>query len=279
MRLVARAIVIAGGLISATMVLAADLPTKKPAPPPPPAPVAVSPWRIELTGYGWASSLAGNAGFGALPRLDYYASFGKVLEHFQGGLMGAVLARNGAYLVGLDAVFARIGGAGTVRVERLPAGALSVDLTLSEAFATAFGGVRIPVGPPNLELYGTVGARWMYSGTKVDLTTPLGFSNTQSAYKNWVNPVAGIAGQYRFDDRWFMNVLADIGGWSDSATGQALASVGYNWTRNIATTLGYRVMYNYEKQDTGFNYVLFEPKSFRYQQWMYGPFVGFKYSF
>ena len=45
-------------------------------------------------------------------------------------------------------------------------------------------------------------------------------------------PVAGFAAQYRFDDRWFMNMLADLGGWSDSATGQALASVGYNWTQN-----------------------------------------------
>ena len=60
-----------------------------------------------------------------------------------------------------------------------------------------------------------------------------------------------------FDDRWFMNVLGDLGGWSNSATGQALASVGYNWTQNWSTTLGYRVMYNYEKQDTGFNF-LFE---------------------
>ena len=70
-----------------------------------------------------------------------------------------------------------------------------------------------------------------------------------------------------------MNALADIGGWSDSATGQALASVGYNWTPSIATTVGYRVLYTYEKQNTGFE------RSFRYQQWMYGPFAGFKYSF
>jgi len=278
-RLGGSAIFIRAGFLVASTAFAADLPTKKPAPSAPAPVVQPSLWRFELTGYGWASSLAGNAGFGALPTLSYYASFGKVLEHFQGGLMGTALARNGTYIVGLDAVWARIGGAGTVRVERLPAGALGVDLTLGEGFATAFGGVRIPVGPPNFELYGTVGARLMYSGTKVELTTPLGFNNTQSAYKTWVNPVAGMAAQYRFDDRWFMNVLADLGGWSDSATGQALASVGYNWTRNIATTLGYRVMYNYEKQDTGFNYVLFEPRSFRYQQWMYGPFVGFKYSF
>ena len=43
-----------------------------------------------------------------------------------------------------------------------------------------------------------------------------------------------------------MNMLADLGGWSDAATGQALASVGYNWTQNIATTVGYRVLYTYD---------------------------------
>ena len=144
---------------------------------------------------------------------------------------------------------------------------------------TGFGGLRIPIGPPNLSLYGTVGARYIYSGTKLSITGPVGIiGTTQSAYKNWVNPVGGIAGQYKFDDRWFMNTLFDFGGWSKSATGQGLASVGYNWTSSIATTLGYRVLYIYEKQDTGYN-LAFEPRSFRYQQWMYGPFAGFKYSF
>ena len=212
-----------------------------------------SPWRIELTGYGWASSIAGSSGFGGLPTLPYYASFGKVLEHLDGALMGSVLARNDTYILGLDMFWSRIGGAGTINVSRLPANALGADLTLTEGFATAFGGLRIPIGPPNLELYGTVGARYMYSGTKVALTTPLGFGNSQSVNKDWVNPVAGFAAQYRFDDRWFMNVLGDLGGWSDSATGQALASVGYNWTQNWSTTLGYRVLYTYERQDTGFN--------------------------
>jgi hypothetical protein len=104
------------------------------------------------------------------------------------------------------------------------------------------------------------------------------FNGTETVNKDWVMPVGGFAAQYRYGDRWFMNMLADLGGWSDSATGQALASVGYNWTQNIATTIGYRVMYTYTDQDTGFN-ALSEPKSFRYRQWMYGPFAGFKYSF
>ena len=153
-------------------------------------------------------------------------------------------------------------------------------LTLNEGFITAFGGVRVPLGVPNLELYGTVGARNFYSGTKITVSGPFGlFNGTETVNKDWIMPVAGFAAHYRYDDRWFMNMLADLGGWSDSATGQALASVGYNWTQNIATTLGYRVMYTYTNQDTGFSALTFEPRSFRYRQWMYGPFAGFKYSF
>ena len=258
---------------------AADLPTRKP--PPVPTPVAEpSPWRFEVTGYGWASSLAGTSGFGGLPSLPYYASFGKVLEHLDGALMGSVLARNGAYIVGLDMLWSRVGGSGTVRLSYGPFNAAGADLTLTEGIATAFGSVRIPIGPPNLEIYGTVGARYMYSGNKLTLNSPVpGFSASTSVNKDWVDPVAGFAAHYRFDDRWFVNVFGDLGGWSDSATGQALASVGYDWTRNWSTTLGYRVLYTYEKQDTGFNALTGADRSFRYQQWMYGPLIGVKYSF
>ena len=264
--------------LAAASGLAADLPTKK-APPLPIPILQPSPWRFELTGYGWATSIAGNTGFGVLPTLSYYAPFSEVLQHLQVALMGSAVAYNDTYIVGLDLFWARLGGGGTIKVSRLPAGALGANLTLNEGLATAFGGLRIPVGPPNLYLYGTIGARYTYAGTKVALITPLGFGNTQSVDKQWVNPVAGFAAHYVFDDRWFMNVFGDIGGWSDSATGQALASVGYNWTQNWSTTLGYRVLYTYEKQNTGFNDLLGEDRSFRYQQWLYGPFVGVKYSF
>jgi len=273
----AKGILATAAALAAGMATAADLPTKK-GPPPPAIPLLQpSPWRFELTGYGWGTSIAGNVGFGTLPTLQYYAPFSEVLQHLEAAFMGSVVARNGTYILGLDTIWSRIGGSGTVRVKDAP---LGTDLTVKEGIVTAFGGLRIPIGPPNFELYGTVGARYMYTSTKLTVTGPFGLlSVNQSVTKDWVDPVAGFAAQYRFDDRWFMNVLGDLGGWSDSATGQALASVGYNWTQNWSTTLGYRVLYTYEKQDTGFNYLLFEPRSFRYQQWLYGPFVGVKFSF
>jgi hypothetical protein len=259
--------------LSTAPALAADLPTKKPASAPIVEPAVPSTWRFEVTGYGWASSLAGASGFGGLPTLDYYASFGKVLEHFQGAFMGAVVARNDTFIGGLDLIWSRIGGSGTIKDSNSALFGSQPSLTLVEGIVTGFGGVRIPLGVPNLELYGTVGARYYYSGTKLTISTPFGFAPSQSVNKDWVDPVAGFAAHYSFNDRWFMNVLGDLGGWSDSATGQGLASIGYNWTPSIATTIGYRVMYAYEKQDSG------SDRSFRFQQWMYGPFAGVKFSF
>ncbi len=223
--------------------VAADLPTKKPAPEPLVAPPLPSTWRFEITGYGWATSIAGSTGFGTLPTLPYYASFDKVLEHFQGAFMGSIVARNDTFIGGIDFIWARIGGASTLSNPDSALYGGKTSLTLNESAITAFGGLRVPLGVPNLDLYGTVGARNFYSGTKLTVSGPFAlFNGTESVNKDWVMPVAGFAGQYRFYDRWFMNMLADLGGWSDAATGQALASVGYNWTQNIATTIGYRVM-------------------------------------
>ena len=276
---------LAGGIATAisglacASAVAADLPTKKASPAPIVAPAIPSSWQFEVTAYGWASSVAGQAGFGSFPSQEYYAPFSKLLEHLEGGLMGSVTARNDTFIFGLDAIWTKLGGGGTIlrRDSALFGG--STELVLTEAIVTAFGGVRIPLPIPNLELYGTAGARYYNSGTTISISNIYGIGASQSVNKDWIMPVAGFAANYRFDDRWFMNVFADLGGWSDSATGQALASIGYKWTPNIATTLGYRVMYTYERQEAGFDWISFQPASFRYQQWMYGPFAGLKFTF
>jgi hypothetical protein len=101
-----------------------------------------------------------------------------------------------------------------------------------------------------------------------------GFENHASLRKDWIDPVVGFTAKHQINEKWFVNTEADIGGWSNtSATGPALAAVGYNWIANISDTLGYRVLYTYDREDTGGS------GSFRYQQWMYGPYVAFKYGF
>jgi hypothetical protein len=272
MRVYAAALVVAG--LCGTPAAAADLPTKKPAPEEIVAPALPSNWHYEITGYGWGTDLAGQSGVGPFPTSPFFIDFLKLLEHFQGGLMTAFVARNDTFIAGLDVILSRI-GAGT-NFEN-PTSALFGDhanLTLTEAIVTAFGGLRIPIGPPNLELYGTVGARYFHIHTALDLSFPaVGFEPTFTLTKDWADPVAGLVAHYAINDKWFINFLTDLGGLSNSATGQVLGSVGYNWTPSIATTLGYRVLYTYERDISG------PLRDFRYQSWMYGPFAGFKYSF
>ena len=172
MRSYAAALVVLAGLYGAPAV-AADLPTKKPAPEEIVAPVLPSTWHYEITGYGWGTDLAGQAGVGPFSTSPFYINFLKLLEHFQGGLMTSFVARNDTFIAGLDVILARI-GAGT-NFEN-PTSALFGDhatLKLTEGIFTAFGGIRIPLGPPNLQLYGTLGARYFYIHTGLDLSFPV----------------------------------------------------------------------------------------------------------
>ena len=98
-----------------------NLPTKKPAPPPIPVPVLPSTWHFEFTGYVWGSSLSGYAGVGPFPALPFYANFAKVIEHFDGALMGAATVSNGTFIVGVDFNWSRLTGAETFQDSDAPA--------------------------------------------------------------------------------------------------------------------------------------------------------------
>jgi hypothetical protein len=272
-KVVARAIFVAVGIACAAPAFAADLPTKKPAPAPIPVP-ALSNWRFELIGYGWATSLAGNAGVGPFPTVPFFASFGDILDHFDGAFMGAVVARNDMFIGGLDLIWSCLGASGTFKDPSSPLFGVGANLKLTQTIVTAFGGLRIPVGPPNLQLYGTLGARYFNVGAALTLKGPVfGFQKSASASRDWVDPVVGFVARYGIDDKWFVTAQGDGGGLDKSATAQGLGSVGYNWTPSIATTLGYRVLYTYDQQSRGPN------RNFRYQAWMYGPFAALNYSF
>jgi hypothetical protein len=264
---------IAAGVALATPAFASDLPTKKPAPAPTPVP-APSDWHFDLTLYGWALNLTGNAGVGPFPTTPVFASFGDILRHLDGVAMGSIVARNNTFIVGLDVIWARLGTDVTYRNLSSPLFGTTADLNLNLAVVTGFGGLKIPVGSPNLDLYGIVGVRDINGVLSNTLQVPVvGFEHSASRSRNWIDPIAGLAATYRIDDKWFVNAEADAGGLDNSATAQGLASVGYNWTRSISTTLGYRVLYTYDQQSNG------PLHNFRFQATLYGPFAGFKYSF
>jgi hypothetical protein len=256
-----RALFVAAGVLGAAPVFAADLPTKKPAPIPEPALPSI--WTVDLTLYGWALNIDGKSGIGRFPTSPFFVSFDDILRHLDFVVMANAIARNDTFIGGVDLIWARLGTSLTYKDPSSVLFGTQADIKLSVTIATAFGGVRIPIGPPNLQLYGTLGARYFNDGVAITLRTPVfGFEHFTSAHKDWIDPVIGLAAHYRVNDKWFVNAQADIGGLDKSATGQVLGSVGYNWTQNISTTVGYRVMYGYDKDENA------RGGSFRLQEWI-----------
>jgi hypothetical protein len=71
----------------------------------------------------------------------------------------------------------------------------------------------MPIGSPNLDLYSIVGARYFNDGLSITPKVPgFGFQHSASANKDWVDPIVGLTGRYRIDDKWFVNTEGDIGG-------------------------------------------------------------------
>jgi hypothetical protein len=147
------------GALTAAPAVASDLPTKKPPPEPVVTPPLPSAWVFEITGYGWATNLAGNAGVGPYPVEPFFVPFAKVIEHFDGALMSAFVARNDMFIGGVDLILARLKGGINFNNPESALYGDHADVKLTESIVTAFGGLRIPIGPPNHQLYGTVGAR------------------------------------------------------------------------------------------------------------------------
>ena len=74
--------------------------------------------------------------------------------------MGAVVARNETFIGGLDVIWSRVGTVATIDDPSRALFGGSADLKLTSAIVTGFGGLRIPIGSPNLQLYGVLGARY-----------------------------------------------------------------------------------------------------------------------
>lgn len=276
----ATAVMFAGFCFS-TPVWAADLAVSQPEPVPLVLPQVG--WQFQATAYGWATALTGEAGVGRLPTASLDASFGDILKNLKGAFMGAFIAKNDTLIFGADLIWTRLGADGHFKLggngpfAGLRSGT-SVSFQQDMTIATAFAGYRIPIGPPNLQLYGTVGVRYQNIDAELDLShrTVLGtgLQRNFSDSTGWADPLIGFAATYHFNDKWYLNALGDFGATSSSSiTAQGLVSVGYNWTQSFSTALGYRALYtDYENgNDRG--------GSFRYKTTLHGPFVSMSYNF
>ncbi len=243
---------------AATVAIGADFP---------PAPVAVqlpsSAWQFQVTGYGWATALNGRVGVRNLPPVKVDMSFGDVLKDLNGALMGSFLAKKDDWLILTDLVWAALSDDAVVRPPgvRHPtlaaiAPGTKVDFKMRQLIASALVGYRLPIGGPDLDIYATAGLRYQRLTAEIEASPGLiPVTLSRRSIEQWVDPTVGFSATWRINERWFANLLADVGGFGAGSrfTTQGFASIGYRWTESISTALGYRAIYT-DYRNNGFTY-------------------------
>ena len=141
------------GLTIAGPVWAADLMPAGPEPAPPPLVLAPG-WQFQATLYGWATSLSGDVGVGRLPDAKADQSFLDILQNLDGALMGAFVARNETFILGADLIWSKISDDVNLKEGDGPLAPFRTGSNVSfeqrQTIATAFGGLRLPIGPPRI---------------------------------------------------------------------------------------------------------------------------------
>ncbi len=231
-------------LASATPVLAADETSVIGA-----APVD-SGWKYQVGLDGWFTALDGSIGVRGLPAADVNVSALDAIEHLEGVFAGSFRASGDSWLLYSDFMWSKISADADVG----PFGG-NVGFEQEQILFTGLVGYELPVNVENMELYATGGLR--YQKYKVDISIdPVFFPGTdRSGSQSWVDPIVGMALHYDINDRWFVDVMADVGGFgiASDITLQGTATVGYNWTDTISSSFGYRALYT-DHQDGGFRY-------------------------
>ncbi len=258
---VAALAMLALGLLAAPAAHAADIPAKT-APPAPAAPAPVDTWRFQLTLYGWATALDGKLGVRGLPPVNTNVSFSDILKNLDGAFMGAFTAQNDTWMVLGDLVASQLTARKTL--DRVVDAGIKAEQTMT--IASGYVGYRLPFGSPSLDIRALAGVRYTnLDGTLTLYPRVLPVAIERGASQNWTDPVVGVSVHYDFNERWFMNAIADVGGFGVGTrlSAQGFLAVGYKWTQNISTSIGYRALY----QD-------YRNNGFVFDQTMHGLFVG-----
>lgn len=204
---------------------------------------ADSNWEFSITPFVWVAGLDGDIGtIPGLPPGEVSLSFGDILDDFDYGGFLYATARNGPWVVFLEASAVqtttneRVGGAVVDSVEVVSQTsnmALAVGRTISQS------------DQYNVDAY--VGARawWLDNDTKVRTQSATGLGKIKSSSNaSWVDPLVGIAGQYAASDRWNLFGVAEVGGFGVGADLEwsVMAGATYAVTERFGLSLAWRYL-------------------------------------
>ncbi|SDE71871.1 hypothetical protein [Ruegeria marina] len=208
---------------------------------------AQSDWEFNITPYAWMSGLSGDLGtVPGLPSQPVDLSFGDIFDDLDYGLFLLSSARNGPWVIYFDGSLVK-----TTSDEQIGGPivqALQVESKTTNA-ALSLGRTVSVSQDHNIDVY--LGVRYwkIENNFAVNTVGPLLRSSSSA---DWVDPIIGVAGRYRINDRWVLFGSADIGGFGVGSDMQWSVQTGanYSFTDRVSLSVGWRYM-SVDYQDNG----------------------------
>jgi len=220
------------GLVALALCLPAfaGSPTPKSLEPSAPVVESDSGWWWRIAPYGWLPATTGEVGI-AGRSADVDLSMSDTLEDLDFSAMLTMEAGNGPWSIGFDGVY----GAFSNPVLR------NAKVDLDQAYCRAHLGRRLIDGP-DFELGVLAGVRYTFISTKIEFRGLPGGDLRLEDSVGWVDPIAGLRARLRIDDRWFVGLEGDIGGFGTGSDliWQAHAHLGCRIRDGWSALLGYR---------------------------------------
>jgi hypothetical protein len=227
----------ASGAVGAARAADLDVPVTRVSAPAP----AVKPYEFTMFAYGWAAGLNGRvASLPPLPAVNVNLGFDKVIENFEGGIMGAAELRFGRFLIDTDIMYTRIGGAVN------PRGPLfdRVSLKTTSFIGTALAGYRL-ADEPSYTLDVMAGIRGYSLYTRVTTSSRLPALNlVGSETESWVDPMVGVKAKINLTRSFYLTSWALIGGFGagSKSSWDVFGGIGYSFSDRVSAVIGYRAM-------------------------------------
>lgn len=198
-------------------------------------------WSMEIAPYVWAAGLEGDiAPFPRAPTAEVDVGFKDILKHLDMAGMVFAKLRYQRFAGYTDLVFTSISADADT-----PFGVLFDEADAdNDIFIGTFGGAYRAIESEHASLDLLVGARVWSVDTELRLEGGLLPDQKFEANENWVDPVVGLQGLYRFDNGIFLTSLLHVGGFGAASdlTWDAFGAAGYQFNDTISAIAGYRHM-------------------------------------
>ena len=208
-------------------------------------------WQFQLATYGW---LAGQEGsitpINGLPSVGIDLDFwDDILGNINGAFYLIGDARKGPFGLFMDFVYSDIEFEGST-----PGSKFSSVSSQSKTWMFTTAGQYRLVDDKSYSLDLLAGARYWALESTVELTGGLFPGRKVTNTKNWIDPLVGTRGYATLgQSKFFIGGFFVIGGFGAGADlmWDVALNLGYNWTKMVSTTFGYRYL-DVDYEDDGF---------------------------